>query len=53
MEVEACEEIGQFTENSWYCADSTQERVRSAKSWNKRETILKLMPVLLYKLVAR
>lgn len=51
IEVETCEEIGQFTENSWYCLNSTQNRTRSAKSWRSQERILKLMPVSIYKLV--
>lgn len=49
IEIRACEEIEQYPEDEWFCPDSTQERTRSRKAWEKRERILKLMPFLLYK----
>ena len=52
IEVRVCEEIEQYPKDSWFCLDSTQERVRSWKAWNKREIILQLMPFFFYKLVA-
>lgn len=52
IEVHVCEEINQYPEDSWFCPDSTQERVRSRDAWNKRERILKLMPFFVYKWVA-
>lgn len=52
IEIRVCEEIEEWPEDSWFCPDSTQERVRSRTSWNKRETILKLMPFWIYKRVA-
>ncbi|MFA5051073.1 MAG: hypothetical protein WC499_03090 [Patescibacteria group bacterium] len=54
IEVWVCdEEINSYPEDSWFCPDSTQERVRSRKLWNKRERILNFLPFFLYKLVAK
>lgn len=53
IEVRACKEIEQYPEDSWYCPDSTQDRVRSRKAWDKREKVLKLMPFFIYKRVAK
>ncbi|MDD3101850.1 MAG: hypothetical protein PHE59_01775 [Patescibacteria group bacterium] len=47
------EEINSYPEDSWFCQDSTQERVRSRKSWWKREGILNFLPFFIYKLVAK
>lgn len=47
-----CEEITQHPENTWFCPDSTQGRVRSPKSWYIREIILRFMPFFLYKYIA-
>ena len=52
IEIHACQEIEQCPEDSWFCPDSTQERIRSRRDWNKRERILRLMPFFVYKLVA-
>lgn len=53
IEVCICEEIEQYPENSWFCPDSTQDRVRSREKWNKREKILKLIPFFIYKNIAK
>lgn len=47
-----CEDIDQFPEDEWYCPDSTQPRVRSRKDWRRRERIVELMPMFIYKRVA-
>lgn len=52
IEVHVCEEIGQYPEDEWFCADSTQERTRSRKKWESRELIIKVMPFFIYKLIA-
>ncbi len=52
IDLRVCEEIYQYEEDSWFCPDSTQERVRSSELWNKRERILKLMPFFIYKRMA-
>ena len=52
IEVRVCKEVEQYPEDSWFCPDSTQDRVRSREVWDKRERILKLMPFFLYKRVA-
>lgn len=46
------EEIAHFPSTTWYCRDSTQGRTRSRWSWLKRELILMLMPMFIYKRVA-
>jgi hypothetical protein len=50
--VRVCKEIERYSENEWYCSDSTQPRVRSRKEWRKREHVLEMMPMFLYKRVA-
>jgi hypothetical protein len=53
IEIRVCqEEINRYTEDTWFCLDSTQERVRTRKAWNKRERIFKWMPFWLYKRIA-
>ncbi len=51
--IHACDEIEQYTEDSWFCRNSTQERVRSLKIWRRREKILELLPFSIYKLIAK
>jgi len=52
IKIRVCEEIEQYPEDSWFCPDSTQDRVRSKKKWDKREKIFKLMPFFIYKNIA-
>src|SRR3989338_4365355 len=52
IEVYVLREMEEYSENYWYCPDSTQERVRSREAWNKRERILNFMPFFIYKRVA-
>ncbi len=52
IEVQSCNEVEQYPESSWFCPDSTQDRVRSSEAWDKRENIIKLMPFFVYKRVA-
>jgi|SRR3989344_623184 len=47
-----CGEISRVSDNDWFCSESTQERTRSRKAWNRRERILRMMPFWLYKRVA-
>jgi len=53
IKVRAFKEIKQYSEEEWFCSDSTQERTRSREVWDKRERILKLMPFFLYKYIAK
>jgi hypothetical protein len=53
IKVRFCEEISQFSENSWFCPGSTQERCQTQASWRKRERILGKLPFWLYKIIAR
>lgn len=50
--VLACGEIEQVSEDEWFCSDSTQERTQSREAWEKRERVLKLMPLFIYKRIA-
>jgi len=38
--------------DEWFCPESTQKRTRSREAWEKRERILRHMPMCLYKLIA-
>jgi hypothetical protein len=51
--IRAFKEIEQYSEEEWFCPDSTQERTRSREAWDKRERILKFMPFFLYKCIAK
>jgi len=53
IEVCACKEIEQYPEDSWFCPDSTQDRVRSREVWNNREKILKFIPFFIYKRIGQ
>ena len=52
IEVHVCEEIKQYSKDSWFWPYSTQKRTRSWKNWWPRELILRLMPFFIYKRVA-
>ncbi len=52
IEVHYCTEIERYSASSWFCPDSTQDRVRSRWAWYQRELILRFMPFWLYKRVA-
>lgn len=52
IKIHVCEEIKQYPEDEWFCADSTQERTQSRKNWEGRERVIKLMPFFVYKLIA-
>lgn len=53
IHVVHCPEVLEYPEDSWFCPDSTQDRVRSRGEWDKREKVLKLMPFFIYKRVAK
>ena len=52
IKVCVCGEIASSREDEWYCPESTQPRVCSKEAWRKRERILELMPMFIYKLIA-
>jgi hypothetical protein len=52
IQIHICLGIERYPDDSWFCPDSEQERVRSGAAWNKRERILKIMPFCVYKLIA-
>ncbi len=47
-----CKVIYSYLEEEWFCLDSTQKRTQSKEAWEKRERILRCMPMFLYKIVA-
>lgn len=53
IEVYVCKEIEQYPKDSWFCPNSTQDRVRSRKAWDKREKILKRLPFFVYRRIAK
>ncbi|MCX6740987.1 MAG: hypothetical protein NTY61_01145, partial [Candidatus Parcubacteria bacterium] len=52
IEIRAYGEPGEYSENSWFCPESTQSRTQSRKSWNERERLLKILPFWIYKRIA-
>jgi len=52
IEIKICEMIKWYSENYWFCPDSTQEFTRSRENWQLREKILQRMPIFLYKFIA-
>ncbi len=52
IKLRACKEIERYPKDSWFCPESTQERIRYRKAWNKREKILRLVPFFIYKRLA-
>ena len=53
IEVRACPEIEQYPLDSWFCSESTQSRVRSRATWERRERMLRFIPFFIYKLIAK
>lgn len=47
-----CKEIYSYPDGKWFCPDSTQERTQTKKAWEKREWILRHMPMFFYKFIA-
>lgn len=52
IKIRAFKEIEQYSEDEWFCPDSTQKRTRSREVWDRRERILKFMPFFLYRHIA-
>ena len=52
IKIDVCEEIEKYPADEWFCDDSTQERTRSRKAWERRERILKCLPFFIYKCIA-
>ncbi len=52
IKIHVCEEINQYPEDEWFCADSMQEWTQSRKNWQSRERIIKIIPFFIYKLIA-
>jgi hypothetical protein len=50
--IRVCSGIDKFSDEEWFCPDSTQSRTRSRKDWERRENILALLPFFVYKSVA-
>ena len=52
IRIYVCEEIASSRDDEWYCPESTQPRACSKEAWRKRERILELTPMFIYKLIA-
>lgn len=52
VDIQICSGIESFPDDHWFCIESTQPRTRSRKDWNKRELLLRLMPMWLYERIA-
>jgi hypothetical protein len=50
--VRICEEIKNYKDDDWYRPDSEQKRTCSRKEWVRRELILIVLPMFIYKRVA-
>lgn len=50
--VRVCEEVLLAPAGTWFSKESTQPRTRSRSDWNKRELLLRFMPLFVYKKVA-
>lgn len=42
----------EYVEDAWFCLDSADPSTRSARAWWRRERVVRLMPLSLYKRVA-
>jgi hypothetical protein len=53
-EIEVCASggIDEFEEDDWFFSDSEMLRTSSKKAWNRRERILKQMPMFIYRYIA-
>ncbi len=52
VDIQISPEICEYNIRTWLCPESTQPRTRSWWNWWSRESILKLIPFMTYKLVA-
>ena len=52
LTIDVCVELHIVSENEWFCPESTQKRTQTREAWERRERIIRLMPMWLYKLVA-
>lgn len=53
IKIHACREIDECSGDLWFCISSTQAWTRSKGAWDRREKILKSLPLFLYKIIAR
>ncbi len=51
--IHTCTEIEEHPEDSWFSPSSGQKHTRSRKAWNRRENILRILPFVVYKRVAK
>lgn len=51
IDIECCKMIDPIPDYVWFCQDSTQMRTRSAKSWERRERILRMLSFFIYKMI--
>ena len=53
VNFQICEEVYNYPFASWFCSDSIQERTRSRKRWERREKVLKHLPLWIYALISK
>ncbi len=53
ININICPGISNVRYTNWFCPDSTQKRTQSHDAWQKREKILRKMPMWMYRLVTR
>lgn len=52
IDICPCEGIMDYSYEKWFCANSTQTMTKSLAVWNKREWLLRTMPLAVYKHLA-
>jgi hypothetical protein len=52
VKIERCKEIDTYSEDIWFCNDSSQTRSRSKIKWYIREYLLRCLPIAIYKRIA-
>ena len=50
--IKTCQEVAIYSEEEWFCKDSTQKRTQSLKNWERRERTITGLPFFIYKRIA-
>lgn len=53
MDLLACRDVHRYSENSWFSSESTQPRTQLRRKWERREGVLRMLPLFIYKIIAR
>ena len=52
MKIKSWPTSEKYTDQDWFCADSQQPRTRTRQAWEKRESVLMVMPMWIYSRLA-